>query len=81
MAVLVASTITKSGNRISGNTSSIVIVKTDPGYANNPGHEGTGTVVAVLCKSPNAAQISGGDGVTVRNGRIKKPQKNKVKLK
>lgn len=79
MAVLAASTITKSGNRISGNTSSIVIVKTDPGYANNPGHEGTGTVVAVLCKSPNAAQISGGDGVAVRNGRIKKPQKNKVK--
>jgi hypothetical protein len=81
MAVIAASTVTKSGNTISGNTPSIVIVKTNPGYASNPGHEGTGTVVAVLCKSLNSAPISGGDGVTVRNGRIKKPQKNKVKLK
>jgi len=81
MAVIAASTVTKSRNTISGNTPSIVIVKTNPGYVNNPGHEGTGTVVAVLCKSLNSAPISGGDGVTVRNGRIKKPQKNKVKLK
>ncbi len=76
MAVIVASTITKSGNRISGNASSIVIIKTDPGYANNPGHEGTGTIVAILCKSPNMAQTSGGDGVAVQNSRIKRPQKN-----
>jgi hypothetical protein len=81
MAVLAASTVTKSGNRIAGNTSSIVIVKTNPGYANNPGHEGTGTVVAVLCKSQNSTQISGGDAVITRNGRSKKPHKNKVKLK
>jgi hypothetical protein len=81
MAVIAASTVIKSGNTISGNTPSIVIVKTNPEYASNPGHEGTGTVVAVLCKSPNLVQISGGDGVTVRNGRIKKPQKTKVKLK
>jgi len=26
----------------------IVIVKTDAGYAGNPGHDGTGTVVATL---------------------------------
>jgi hypothetical protein len=72
MAVIAASTITKSGNTISGNTPSIVIIKTNPGYANNPGHEGTGTVVAVLCTS---AQMSGDDGVTLRSGRLKKVHK------
>lgn len=30
-------------------SASIVIVHTDPGYAPNPGHAGTGTEVAVLC--------------------------------
>src|SRR5207248_11109974 len=72
MAVVVTSTVMKSRNTISGNTLSIVIVKTNPGYANNPGHEGTGTVVAVLCTS---AQMSGDDGVTLRSGRLKKAHK------
>jgi hypothetical protein len=27
----------------------IVIVQTDPGYEANPGHDGTGTVVAAVC--------------------------------
>jgi hypothetical protein len=27
----------------------MVIVHTDPGYDPNPGHEGTGTVTAVVC--------------------------------
>jgi hypothetical protein len=49
MAVIVSSNITKSGSTISGNVAHIVIVRTDPGYAPNPGHEGTGTVVAVVC--------------------------------
>jgi hypothetical protein len=49
MAVIAASSITKSGATISGNIRAIVIVKTDPGYAPDPGHPGTGTVVAVLC--------------------------------
>lgn len=48
-AVIVSSTITKSGSSISGNTVSVVIVKVDPGYAPDPGHAGTGTIVAVLC--------------------------------
>ncbi len=48
MAVIVTSSVTKSGSTISGNTTKLVIVKTDPGYAGNPGHAGTGTVVAVL---------------------------------
>ena len=42
MAVVVASSVNKSGPTITGNISRIVIVKTDPTY-------GTGTVLAVLC--------------------------------
>jgi Bacterial Ig-like domain (group 1) len=49
MAVLVSSSISMSGSTIAGNTPHIVIVNTNPGYAANPGHAGTGTVVAVLC--------------------------------
>ncbi len=49
MAVIVTSTTDKSGSEISGNTVHIVIVKTNPGYASNPGHPGTGTVVAQVC--------------------------------
>jgi hypothetical protein len=49
MAVLVTSSSSKSGSQISGNTTHIVIVQTDPGYAGNPGHDGTGTVVAQIC--------------------------------
>jgi len=49
MGVLVSSKVTKSGPKISGDAKSIVVVKTDPGYAPNPGHAGTGTVLAVFC--------------------------------
>jgi hypothetical protein len=49
MAVIVSSVITKHGAIISGNTQELVIVKTNPGYSANPGHAGTGTVVAVIC--------------------------------
>lgn len=49
MGVIVSSTITKSGSQISGDTPHIVVVKTDPGYQPNPGHAGTGTVVAQVC--------------------------------
>ena len=49
MGVLVSSKVTKSGPKISGDAKSIVVVKTDPGYAPNPGHAGTGTVVAEFC--------------------------------
>ena len=52
MAVIVSSGISKSGNTISGNIQKIVIVYTGGGsYGPNPGHEGTGTVVHVLCSS------------------------------
>ena len=49
MAVIVSSSITKSGSTISGNTAHMVIVRTNPGYAPNPGHPGTGDVVAQIC--------------------------------
>jgi hypothetical protein len=49
MAVLVTSSATKSGPSISGTTIHIVIVKTDAGYKDDPGHAGTGMVVATVC--------------------------------
>jgi hypothetical protein len=47
--VVVASHITKSGPTISGDTAEVVLVATNPGYAPDPGHAGTGTIVAVVC--------------------------------
>jgi uncharacterized repeat protein (TIGR01451 family) len=49
MAVIVSSSIGRSGATISGNTVHVVIVRTDAGYAPDPGHSGTGTVVARIC--------------------------------
>jgi hypothetical protein len=49
MAVIVTSSSTKSGSTISGNTVDMVVVQTNPGYDSNPGHPGTGTVVATIC--------------------------------
>ena len=49
MGVIVASSTSQSGSTISGNTFHIVVVQTNPGYQGNPGHEGTGTVVATYC--------------------------------
>lgn len=49
MGVIVSSKITKSGSTIAGDTLHIVVVKTDPGYQPDPGHPGTGTVVAQVC--------------------------------
>ncbi|MGH2442783.1 MAG: hypothetical protein ACRDFX_06430 [Chloroflexota bacterium] len=49
MAVAVTSAAGKSGRDISGTITKVVVVKTNPGYGPNPGHEGTGSVVATLC--------------------------------
>jgi hypothetical protein len=49
MLVLVSSKISKRGAAISGNTVHEVVVKTNPGYASDPGHAGTGTVIAQIC--------------------------------
>jgi hypothetical protein len=49
MAVIATSASSTSGSTISGTTAHVVIVKTTPGYDANPGHSGTGTVVAIIC--------------------------------
>jgi hypothetical protein len=49
MAVIVASGASQSGSQISGNIVHIVIVKVAPGYAADPGHAGTGTIVGTFC--------------------------------
>ncbi len=54
--VLVPSTVTKSGKVISGDSTEVALVSTEPGYAANPGHAGTGVVVAVLCKPETPQQ-------------------------
>ena len=51
MTVIVSSLITKSGSIESGDIPMMVTIHTDPGYEPNPGHEGTGTVTAVICQS------------------------------
>lgn len=50
--MIVSSTITKSGPVISGDTQEIVLVSVNSGYAGDPGHPGTGTVVGVVCPAP-----------------------------
>ena len=49
MGVLVPTAVTKAGANISSVVWSIVVVQTNAGYQNNPGHAGTGVVVAQFC--------------------------------
>jgi hypothetical protein len=49
ITVIVSSVVTKSGPVESGDIVKMVTIHTDPGYGPNPGHEGTGTVTAVIC--------------------------------
>jgi hypothetical protein len=49
MLVLVSSKIGQARDEISGNTVHEVVVQTNPGYASDPGHPGTGTVIARIC--------------------------------
>jgi hypothetical protein len=49
MGVLVTSSVTKPGSNISGNFARIVIVKVNPGYAPDPNHPGSGTIVGTFC--------------------------------
>jgi hypothetical protein len=52
MGVLVSSLITQNGSVITGNIKQVVVVHNNPGYAPDPGHPGTGTIVAVVCTIP-----------------------------
>jgi uncharacterized repeat protein (TIGR01451 family) len=49
MGVIVTTKVTKSGNDVSGKIAHIVVVQTNAGYDRNPGHPGTGTIVATFC--------------------------------
>ena len=49
MGTAVSSSVAKHGSAIGGVISKIVVVVTDPGYASNPGHPGTGRIVATYC--------------------------------
>jgi M6 family metalloprotease-like protein len=49
MGVAVTSGVSQSGSQLTGTVTRIVVVKTDAGYAPNPGHPGTGTVLATYC--------------------------------
>jgi len=48
LAVIVTSSASKSGSVISGNVTQVVVVQTNDGYASEPGHAGTGTIVGVV---------------------------------
>jgi hypothetical protein len=52
--VVVSDAITKTGPVISGDTTEVVLVNVDLGYAGNPGHPGTGTVVGIVCGGPSS---------------------------
>jgi hypothetical protein len=49
MVVIVSSKVTQSGSTIGGDTLHLVVVETNAGYQGNPGHAGTGQIVATLC--------------------------------
>ena len=48
MAVAASSALTRSGPRITGPVTHVVIVKTDAGYGPDPSAEGTGLVLSQL---------------------------------
>jgi hypothetical protein len=56
MCVLVAEMVVQSGSTITGDVVGAVLVNTDPGYEGDPGHPGTGTIVA----DPTGICSSGG---------------------
>jgi hypothetical protein len=49
MGVISTDSAEKNGEQIAGTTPHIVVVQTNFGYAPNPGHAGTGIVVAPVC--------------------------------
>jgi hypothetical protein len=52
MGVAVASRVGRTGSQISGDVTRIVVIRTAPGYAPDPAHAGTGTLVALYCAVP-----------------------------
>ena len=62
MLTLVTDGVTKSGPVISGTVVGIAVVATDDGYAPNPGHAGTGTVLSYSPCTTGGDTGGGGDG-------------------
>lgn len=56
--MIVSTAIDQSGPIISGDIKEIVQVAVDPGYAGDPGHPGTGTVVGYTCGGPSGGGTS-----------------------
>jgi hypothetical protein len=52
MAIIVSSKVQKDGSSLSGDIKQIVLVRTEAGYASDPGHAGWGKVIAVLGSVP-----------------------------
>ncbi|HEX6476450.1 MAG TPA: hypothetical protein VF005_04190 [Acidimicrobiales bacterium] len=52
MSTIAVRSVNQTGSTISGTTGALVVVRTDPGYAPNPGHPGSGTVVAIIASCP-----------------------------
>jgi hypothetical protein len=50
--MIVSTQISQTGPVISGDIAEVVAVAVDPGYAADPGHPGTGTVVGYVCGGP-----------------------------
>ena len=42
--------VAKADTKLFNRASQVVLVRTDPGYAANPGQAGSGTVIGVLCQ-------------------------------
>ena len=51
IAIIVTSTVMKSGPNLSGNIVQIIRVDQDGGYGPNPGHRGNGPVTSVVCSN------------------------------
>lgn len=49
MAVIVSARLAQAGSSISGSVDHVVVVSPDGGYLPDPGHAGTGKVVATVC--------------------------------
>jgi hypothetical protein len=47
--VIVSTNVQKNGSTISGTIAHIVVVEVGPGYGPDPGHEGTGKIVGIVC--------------------------------
>jgi hypothetical protein len=58
MPVIVSGQISQSGSTISGDVERVVLVRTEAGYAPDPGHAGHGSVVAEICSSASASSNS-----------------------